>query len=84
MKERSMFDQAETTATTHTNNVRRWVGWITIGALILIFITTLSDESSNHGASAIQIIQIYTEGLFAATISIGICIASYVISRAKN
>jgi len=62
-------------------SVAAWGMGILLG---LVGLMTIANVGSAEDASAPQVIQIYTEGLFMAVIVIGIGIAIYIGSRSKD
>ena len=60
------------------------IGVSSVISFIVIYNKTQAtiDKVSNLGASAIQIMQIYSEGLFYALIVTGIALSLYILSRA--
>jgi hypothetical protein len=58
------------------------IGLIVCTALALIWTGTQATIKSASDASAIQITQVYAEGIFHAVVTIGLGIMGYVVTRA--
>ena len=65
--------------------IRVLAGIGSFAALVLITFATASSVSDgiDAGASAIQVIQLYTEGLFWSIVAIGVAVTVYVATRWK-
>ena len=63
---------------------RRYAAWGMGVLLVLIGLLTIVNANSDVNASAPQVIQAYAEGLFYATVIIGIGIAIYIGTRADE
>ncbi|MFA5308874.1 MAG: hypothetical protein WC370_05225 [Dehalococcoidales bacterium] len=63
--------------------VRFFVGLLAVIFLVVIYKNTMSnvDFAASAGASAIQIIQLYAEGMFKALAVTGGAVALYILSR---
>jgi hypothetical protein len=63
---------------------RRYTAWWMSVALALIALMTVGTVAGAGDASAPQLIQAYTEGLFYAAIVIGVGLAVYIGTRADD
>lgn len=61
--------------------IRVIVGLVLAGALIIVAASTVSDINNHPDASAVQVTQIYAEGLFYGLVAVGIGIAMYILTR---
>ena len=68
------------------NTLRFLAGIGSFFALIVVVVVAVGDVNNaiEADASAVQVIQLYTEYVFYAVIGIGVAIAMYVFSRALD